>query len=85
AIVAFVDAYNAYREWALTQQETATGGGASEDAVLFGDSTIRGINTDIAAALNFDIDETALATLGISFDENNYLEYDEDTLEDVLL
>lgn len=85
AVIAFVDAYNAYREWALTQQETASGGGASEDAVLFGDSTIRGINSSIASALNFDIDETALATLGITFDENNYLEYDEDTLEDLLL
>jgi flagellar hook-associated protein 2 len=85
AVVAFVDAYNAYRDWALTQQETASGGGAADDAVLFGDGTIRRINSAIAQALNFDIDDTALATLGITFDENNYLEYDEDTLEDVLL
>jgi flagellar hook-associated protein 2 len=85
AIIAFVDAYNAYRDWALTQQETSSGGGASSDAVLFGDSTIRGINTRIASALNFSIDETSLATLGITFNENNELEYDEDTLDDVLL
>jgi flagellar hook-associated protein 2 len=85
AVIAFVDAYNAYRDWALTQQETSSAGGASSDAVLFGDSTIRGINTRIASALNFDIDETSLATLGITFNENNELEYDEDTLDDVLL
>jgi flagellar hook-associated protein 2 len=85
AIIAFVDAYNAYREWALTQQETATGGGASDDAVLFGDGTIRGINIDVAAALNFSLDDSSLRTLGISFDENNYLVYDEDTLDDQLL
>lgn len=85
AIIAFVDAYNAYRDWALTQQETATGGGAASDAVLFGDSTIRGINTDVADALTFSIDDTSLSILGITFDENNNLEYDEDTLDDALL
>lgn len=85
AITTFIDAYNAYREWALTQQETSTSGGAADDAVLFGDSTIRGINNSIASALNFSLDETSLATLGITFDENNYLEYDEDTLDSLLL
>jgi flagellar hook-associated protein 2 len=85
AVVAFVDAYNAYRDWALTQQETSTGGGASSDAVLFGDSTIRGINQQIASALSFSFDEASLSALGLSYDENNNLEYDEDTLNEVLL
>lgn len=85
AIVAFVDAYNAYRDWAVTQQETSTDGTASSDAVLFGDSTIRGINLDIADALGTSIDETSLATLGITFDDTNHLSYDEDTLDDALL
>jgi flagellar hook-associated protein 2 len=85
AIVAFVDAYNAYRDWSLTQRETATGGGAADDAVLFGDGTIRGIDLDIASALNFSIDDSSLRTLGISFDETNHLVYDEDTLDDALL
>jgi flagellar hook-associated protein 2 len=84
AVVAFVDAYNAYREWALTQQETASGGGASTDAVLFGDSTIRTINQQIASALTFSLDDVSMSAIGLSFDENNYLEYDEDTLNDVL-
>lgn len=85
AVIAFVDAYNDYRDWALTQQETSTSGGASSDAVLFGDSTIRGINLDIGEALTFSIDDTSLSLLGITFDENNNLEYDEDTLDDALL
>ena len=85
AIETFVDAYNAYREWALGQQETSSSGGASENAVLFGDATIRSVNTSIASALTSYIDELSLSTLGLSFDENNYLELDTDTLEDLLL
>jgi len=84
AVVAFVDAYNAYREWALSQQETSSSGGASSDAVLFGDSTIRTINQQIASALTFSLDDVSMSAIGLSFDENNYLEYDEDTLNDVL-
>jgi len=85
AVSTFVDAYNAYREWALTQQETATGGGASSDAVLFGDSTIRSINQQLASALSFTFDDTSLSALGLSYDENNELVYDEDALDEVLL
>ncbi|PIO96315.1 flagellar filament capping protein FliD [Pleomorphomonas carboxyditropha] len=84
AVIAFVDAYNAYREWALSQQATATGGGASSDAVLFGDSTIRTINQQIASALTFSLDDVSMSALGLSFDNNNYLQYDEKTLNKVL-
>lgn len=85
AVTAFVDAYNAYREWALSQQQLSSSGGASSDSVLFGDATIRGINQQIASALTFSLDEASLSAIGLSFDENNYLELDEDTLDDVLL
>lgn len=84
AVVTFVDAYNAYRAWALSQQETASGGGASGDAVLFGDSTIRGINQQIASALAFSLDDVSMSSIGLSFDGNNYLDYDETTLNSVL-
>jgi len=84
AVVAFVDAYNAYREWALSQQKTSAGGGASSDAVLFGDSTIRAINQQIASALTFSLDDVSMSALGLSFDTNNYLQYDEKTLNKVL-
>ncbi len=35
AITTLVDAFNAYRDWAITQQETSSSGTASSDAVLF--------------------------------------------------
>lgn len=85
AIVAFVDAYNAYREFALTQQETSSSGGASEESVLFGDGTLRSINSGLASALGISIDDETLALLGIGFEDDNTLTYDEDTLDDALL
>lgn len=85
AIIAFVDAYNAYRDFALTQQETSSSGGASEDSVLFGDGTLRSINSGLADALGISIDDETLAALGITFEDDNTLTYDEDTLDDALL
>lgn len=85
AVSAFVDAYNAYRDFALAQQTTSSDGTASTDAVLFGDSTLRSINTALASALTFSIDDTSLTTLGITFDDDNKLVLDTDTLESALL
>lgn len=85
AITNLVEAYNAYREWALTQAETATAGGASSDAILFGDATLRSVNTAVAEALSTVIDKDSMAMLGLSYDESNYLELDEDTLNSALL
>ncbi|MBD8891320.1 flagellar filament capping protein FliD [Roseibium litorale] len=85
AITALVDAYNAYREWAVTQQATSSAGGASDDAVLFGDSTLRAVNTAIADALSTVIDTDSMALLGLTYDESNYLVLDETTLNEALL
>lgn len=85
SIQGMVDAYNAYREWALTQQEVASGGGASADAVLFGDSTLRSVNSAMADALSTTIDEDSMALLGLSYDNNNFLVLDESALNDALL
>lgn len=68
AIVALVDAYNAYREWALTQQAVSSSGGASADATLFGDSTLRSANNAVASALSTMIDSSSMALLGLSYD-----------------
>ncbi len=84
-IVDLVDAYNAYREWAITQQEVSSDGTASDDATLFGDSLLRSANSVISDALSTMFDDTSMALLGLSYDENNYLELDEDTLDDALL
>ena len=85
AIIALVDAYNAYREWALTQQEVSSAGTASDDATLFADGTLRSTNSSIADDLSTIIDSESMAFLGLSYDENNYLEYDESTLNSALL
>ncbi|WP_370677725.1 flagellar filament capping protein FliD [Pleomorphomonas sp. PLEO] len=84
AVEAFADAYNAYRAWALSQQETASSGGASGKAVLFGDSTIRAINQQLGSALAFSFDDVSMSSIGLSFDGSNYLEYDEATLNKAL-
>ncbi|HYF90255.1 flagellar filament capping protein FliD [Azospirillum sp.] len=89
AITDFVDAYNAYREFVLTQQSTTSDGEASEDATLFADSLLRQITQSVSSALNTSItadDGTvlSLASLGITFDGSNNLELDEDTLNSIL-
>jgi flagellar hook-associated protein 2 len=83
AITALVDAYNAYREFAYEQQQVPSDD--EDSSVLFGDSTLRSVNSGIASALTAMIGEDSMALLGLSFDENNYLELDEDTLDDALL
>ncbi|PLX37732.1 MAG: flagellar hook protein [Hyphomicrobiales bacterium] len=85
AIIALAEAYNAYREWALTQQETSSAGGASSGAALFGDSTLRSVNSQIASALGTFIDSESMALLGLSYDSSNMLVLDEDVLNEALL
>ncbi len=89
AITSFVDAYNEYRDFVLTQQATTTDGTASSDATLFSDSLLRQIVRSVNSALNTSIttdDGTVLsmASLGISFNSSNELELDEDTLNSIL-
>jgi flagellar hook-associated protein 2 len=84
AVNTFVTAYNAYRDWALTQQGTNSDGSASSNAVLFGDSTISQINSSITNALNYSIGGTSLATVGLSFDSNNKLTVNSTTLANAI-
>lgn len=90
ALTDFVDAYNAYRDFALQQQATSSDGTASEDATLFSDSLLRQVNTAVYEALNTSIttsdgDFLSLADLGLTFDSSNNLELDEDTLNSILI
>lgn len=84
AISNLVDAYNAYRDFAYAQQQIPTDDN-SDTTVLFGDGTLRNINSDIADALNTTISSHALSLLGLSFDEDNKLVLDDDTLDSALL
>ncbi|KZM50502.1 flagellar filament capping protein FliD [Labrenzia sp. OB1] len=85
AVYTLVDSYNAYREWAQTQQEVASGGGAADGAILFGDSILRSANADIAEGLSTFIDEASMALLGLSYDSSNHLVVDDEVLADALL
>lgn len=80
-----VETYNALRDFVLLNQTTTSDGSADESAVLFGDSILRSVSTQLQEALTASIDEASLASLGLSFDEQNYLEIDEDALDDALL
>ena len=84
AVLALVDAYNAYREFAYANQQQPTDDNA-DTTVLFGDSTLRNINSAVASALNTTVDSSALSLLGLSFDANNNLKLDEDVLDAALL
>lgn len=87
-IVALVDAYNAYREFAITHQQTGDEG-ATDDAVLFADSLLKQTNNDLYDAFTtyMDIDDESfsLADFGITFDDENYLVYDEDALDEAII
>ena len=85
AIVSLADSYNAYREWAITQQAIDASGSVSSDATLFGDNMLRSVNSEVARGLAQVVDSEGLSLLGLSYDENNYLELEEDDLNDALL
>ncbi|CAO3437632.1 flagellar filament capping protein FliD [Azospirillum endophyticum] len=89
AITGFVDAYNEYRDFVVTQQATTSDGTASSDATLFSDSLLRQILQSVNGALNTSITTDSgtvlsMASLGISFNSSNELELDEDTLNSIL-
>lgn len=85
AIVSLADSYNAYREWAITQQAIDASGSVSSDATLFGDNMLRSVNSEVARGLAQVVDSEGLSLLGLSYDENNYLVLEEDDLNDALL
>ncbi|WEK03296.1 MAG: flagellar filament capping protein FliD [Candidatus Devosia phytovorans] len=84
AIVALVDAYNAYREFAYAQQQIPTSSNA-ETTVLFGDGTLRAITNQLAEAISSRIGDTGMSLLGLSFDSTNQLVLDETVLDAALL
>lgn len=85
AVVALQDAYNAFREFMTAQQAVTSTGTASDDAVLFGDGTLRNISVAVYGALGQTVDSTSMALLGLTFDSDGTLVLDEDTLDDALL
>jgi flagellar hook-associated protein 2 len=85
AIQSLVDAYNAFREFVATQQTLASDGTVAEDAVLFGDGTMRSATLSVYSALTATIDDESMALIGLSFASDGTLIVDEDTLDNALL
>ncbi|WP_374385077.1 flagellar filament capping protein FliD [Dongia sp.] len=86
AITDFVDAYNALRDFILTNQATGSDGTAADDAVLFGSSLLRDISNELSSLFGTSTDDgaTQLSTIGITLDANNYLVIDSTALADAL-
>lgn len=85
SVVSLVDTYNSYRKWAIEQQAIDASGSVSSDAILFGDNMLRSANSQVANALSTVIDSESMALLGLTYDENNYLELNETDFNDALL
>jgi flagellar hook-associated protein 2 len=91
SITDFITAYNALRDFVVTNQTVGSDGSVSDDAVLFADSILRDANRQLSAMLtttpaSAGDDVTDLSDLGITFNADNELELsDETTLDNVLL
>jgi flagellar hook-associated protein 2 len=84
ALQTFVTDYNAFRDAVIAQQATNLDGTASSSAVLFGDSTMRDIMTQIEQVLGTSVGGLTMSDLGLSFNEQNELELDTGTLSSIL-
>jgi flagellar hook-associated protein 2 len=84
AIEAFATDYNTFRDDVLAQSATNSDGTASSSALLFGDSTMRDVMTEIEQALSGSVGGMSMADLGLSFNENDELELNSGTLATVL-
>lgn len=90
AITSFVDAYNALKEY--IQEQSAVGDeGAADDAILFADSLMRALDSQLKTLVNSASasatgDFGLLSDLGITWTSDNLLEVsDETALNDAIL
>ncbi len=90
-IVAFVDAFNAFRDFVNEQSAVDASGGPVADAVLFGDRTMRDIMTGLGGIVGGSVaglDADALASfraIGIELDAASRLRIDDGRLDNALL
>lgn len=89
AVDGFVDAFNAYRTFALNQQATADGEGASDGATLFGETLLKSANAALYDAMETGVDVAGIsytaADFGLTYGAGNLLTIDEAILEEALL
>jgi flagellar hook-associated protein 2 len=84
ALQTLVTAYNAYRDAVTAQQQTSSDGTAASTDVLFGDSTMNDIMTQLQSAMNSTVNGLSLSDLGLSFSSSNDLQLDASTLDSTL-
>ncbi|HEX6015284.1 MAG TPA: flagellar filament capping protein FliD, partial [Geminicoccaceae bacterium] len=90
-ITGFAAAYNALRDFVAKHAVVGDGGEVAEDAVLFGDRTLRSVAQtlgDLVGSATAGLDPAALGTLrdvGISLGSGGRLQVDEKTLDARLL
>lgn len=82
AILQLVEAYNAYRDFAVKQQTLPS---RTYDPPLFGDGTMRSVNASIGDALATAIGSESMSLLGLTYDNQNKLVLEEDKLDNILL
>jgi flagellar hook-associated protein 2 len=91
AIQGFVAAYNALRDFTLQQGAVSTDGKVADDAVLFGDRTLRSVTQTLSALVGGATPGlgagtmTTLRDVGISMVEGGRLKLDETALDGRLL
>ncbi|MCS5596898.1 MAG: flagellar filament capping protein FliD [Alphaproteobacteria bacterium] len=89
AILDFVDSYNAFREFAILNQQVNADGSIPEEAILFSDTLLDSFNYQISTLLagaSGDGLANSLRGLGIEFDGDNRLVVKDGTkLDDALL
>ncbi len=91
AVMEFVDAYNALRDFAAAQVEVGEDGKVDEEAVLFGDGTLRSIVSGVSDAVASQVKGlpsgalASLAEIGITLDGDNKLVVDQAKLDEKLV
>jgi flagellar hook-associated protein 2 len=90
AIEGFVDAYNEFRSFVLTQQAVSATGEISEEQPLFGDNLMEGLSRSLQGLFGTNFTGNTggietLAEIGIEFDANNQLTIDAAVLDSALL
>ncbi len=91
AIQSFVDAHNAFRDFVAKHSKVSEDGTVDEEAVLFGDGTLRLLAQTVGSTVSSEVaglgsaDLSSLAEIGITLDQDNHLVIDDSKLDDKLL
>ncbi len=94
AVVDFVDAYNLFREFLAEQRTVDSEGNLGRNAILFGDSVMNNINTQLQTMLGAGVAGIDFSTgvpnnlrsIGITFDTNtNLLTINDAVLDNIIL